>query len=75
MNSERKDYAYVECVTEDSVLFCTTDGELWELRVEDTSGWHIQEDYVITFNTHNTKDIYDDSILSVSQLMALKEVG
>lgn len=75
VDSERKDYAYVECVTEDSVLFCTTDGELWELRVADTNGWHIQEDYVITFNTHNTESIYDDSIISVSQLMALKEVG
>ena len=75
VESERKEYAYIECTTIDSVLFCTTDGELWELRVAEPADWSIQEDYVITFDTMETAEIRDDRIISVSVLQELKSHG
>ena len=75
VESERKDYAYIECTTDASVLFCTTDGELWELRVEEPADWSIQEDYVITFNTMETAEKEDDRIVAVSVLQELKSHG
>jgi hypothetical protein len=75
VDSERKDYAYIECVTKDSVLFCTTDGELWELRVAEPADWNISEDYVITFDTMETEEKEDDRIVAVSVLQELKSHG
>ena len=75
VESERKDYAYIECTTDVSVLFCTTDGELWELRVAEPADWSIQEDYVITFNTMETAEKEDDRIVAVSVLQELKSHG
>lgn len=75
VDSERKECAYIECVTEDSVLFCTTDGELWELRVAEPADWNISEDYVITFDTMETEEKEDDRIVAVSVLQELKSHG
>lgn len=75
VESERKDYAYIECTTDASVLFCTTDGELWELRVAEPANWNIQEDYVITFNTMETAEKEDDRIVAVSVLQEMKSHG
>ena len=75
VESERKDYAYIEGTTDASVLFCTTDGELWELRVAEPADWNIDEDYVITFNTMETEEKEDDRIVAVSVLQELKSHG
>lgn len=75
VESERKDYAYIECTTDASVLFCTTDGELWELRVAEPADWNISEDYVITFDTMETEEKEDDRIVAVSVLQELKSHG
>lgn len=75
VESERKDYAYIECTTDVSVLFCTTDGELWELRVAEPADWNISEDYVITFDTMETEEKEDDRIVAVSVLQELKSHG
>ena len=75
VESERKDCAYIECTTEASVLFCTTDGHLWELRVAEPADWNIQEDYVITFDTMETAEKEDDRIVAVSVLQELKSHG
>lgn len=75
VESERKDCAYIECTTDASVLFCTSDGELWELRVAEPADWNINEDYVITFDTMETKEKEDDRIVAVSILQELKSHG
>lgn len=75
VESERKDYAYIECTTDASVLFCTTDGELWELRVAEPADWNVSEDYVITFDTMETEEKEDDRIVAVSVLQELKSHG
>lgn len=75
VESERKDCAYIECTTDASVLFCTTDGNLWELRVAEPADWNIQEDYVITFDTMETEEKEDDRIVAVSVLQELKSHG
>lgn len=75
VESERKDCAYIECTTDASVLFCTSDGELWELRVAEPADWNINEDYVITFDTMETKEKEDDRIVAVSVLQELKSYG
>lgn len=75
VESERKDCAYIECTTDVSVLFCTSDGELWELRVAEPADWNINEDYVITFDTMETADREDDRIVAVSILEELKSYG
>lgn len=75
VESERKDCAYIECTTDASVLFCTSDGELWELRVAEPADWNINEDYVITFDTMETKEKEDDRIVAVSVLQELKSHG
>lgn len=75
VESERKDCAYIECTTDASVLFCTTDGELWELRVAEPADWNISEDYVITFDTMETEEKEDDRIVAVSVLQELKSHG
>ena len=75
VESERKSYAYIESTTDASVLFCTTDGELWELRVAEPADWNISEDYVITFDTMETEEKEDDRIVAVSVLQELKSHG
>ena len=75
VESERKDYAYIKGTTDASVLFCTTDGELWELRVAEPADWNISEDYVITFDTMETEEKEDDRIVAVSVLQELKSHG
>lgn len=75
VESERKDYAHIEYTTDASVLFCTADGELWELRVAEPADWNIQEDYVITFDTMETEEKEDDRIVAVSVLQEMKSHG
>lgn len=75
VESERKECAYIESTTDASVLFCTTDGELWELRVAEPADWNISEDYVITFDTMETEEKEDDRIVAVSVLQELKSHG
>lgn len=75
VESERKECAYIESTTDASVLFCTTDGELWELRVAEPADWNISEDYVITFDTMETEEKEDDRIVAVSVLQGLKSHG
>lgn len=76
VESERESVAYISFTSDKAVLFCTMDdGEQWELRVAEPEHWSKDAHYVITFNTHNTADIHDDSIVNVSQLVSLQEVG
>ena len=75
VESERKECAYIESTTAASVLFCTTDGELWELRVAEPADWNVSEDYVITFDTMETEEKEDDRIVAVAVLQELKSHG
>lgn len=72
--SYRKEFAICYDVSvKDNIAYLTTgDGNMWMIECDDTD---IGDIYRITFNTHNTRSVKDDSIIAIKYINTIDSVG
>lgn len=70
----RKEFAVCYDISvKDNIAYLTTgDGNVWMMECDDAD---IGDIYRITFNTHNTKSVKDDSIIAIKYINTIDSVG
>lgn len=74
VHAYRKEFAICYDISiKDNIAYLTTgDGNMWMIECDDTD---IGDIYRITFNTHNTKSVKDDSIIAIKYINTIDSVG
>lgn len=70
----RKEFAicYDISIKDNIAYLVTGDGNMWMIECDDTD---VGDIYRITFDTHNTKSVKDDSIVRIKYINAIDNVG
>ena len=70
----RQEFAicYDVSIKDNIAYLATGDGAMWMVECDDTD---VGDIYRITFNTHNTKSVKDDSIIAIKYVNTIDNVG
>ena len=74
VHAYRQEFAICYDVSiKDNIAYLTTgDGDMWMIECDDTD---IGDIYRITFNTHNTKSVKDDSIIAIKYINTIDDIS
>ena len=74
IHTYRQEFAicYDTSIKDNIAYLVTGDGNMWMIECDDTD---VGDIYRITFNTHNTKSVKDDSIVRIKYINTIDNIG